>query len=300
MLIAGGSIELCFLINAASYAGMFLALRSLDTEALAPPKLAAREPGAIRIAFRYATRTPELAIPLAMMALVGTLSLNFMVLLPLLARQTFDGGAASYSALVISMGVGAVIGAVVMGTRERIGERHLIGSAIAFGVFELIAATAPTLKLEALALVPLGAASVTFAAGVNSTIQLAADPSMRGRVMALYMIVFMGSTPIGGPITGLLSGVFGARAALVMGGTAGLLAGLGAALAFARFRESAVSSGQAVVVAAWPEAPDPDRGLECERAGSADGRERPRRRTERRPGPRSPAPQPHAGATRAR
>ena len=135
ILIAGGSIELCFLLNAMSFGGMILALRSLDRTALAPPKLATREPGAIRKGFHYVTRTPELAIPMAMMAVIGTLGLNFHVLLPLLARQSFGGGPESYSALVIAMGAGAVAGAIAIGGRERIGERWLVGSALAFGSF---------------------------------------------------------------------------------------------------------------------------------------------------------------------
>ena len=92
----------------------------------------------------------------------------------------------------------------------------------------LIAAAAPTLPLEAIALVPLGAASVTFAAGVNSSLQLAADPAMRGRVMALYSMVFLGSTPIGGPIAGWLSEAIDPRAALVLAGVAGVVAAIGA------------------------------------------------------------------------
>ena len=137
-----------------------------------------------------------------MMAVIGTLGLNFHVLLPLLARQSFDGGPESYSALVIAMGAGAVAGAIVIGAASGIGERWLVGSALAFGAFALLATAAPSLDLLAAALVPLGAASVTFAAGVNSTLQLSAAPAMRGRVMALFSIVFMGSTPIGGPIVG--------------------------------------------------------------------------------------------------
>ena len=106
------------------------------------------------------------------MAVIGTLGLNFHVLLPLLARQSFGGGPESYSALVIAMGAGAVAGAIAIGARERIGERWLVGSALAFGAFSLLATAAPSLELLAAALVPLGAASVTFAAGVNSTLQL--------------------------------------------------------------------------------------------------------------------------------
>jgi MFS family permease len=302
VMIATGGIELCFLLNALSFGAMILALRSLDRSALAPPKLAEREPGAVRSAFRYVTRTPELAIPLGMMALVGTLGFNFQVLLPLLARETFGGGAAAYSGLAVAMGAGAVAGALVTGARRRIGERLLVGAALGFGVFALLAASAPTLTLEALALVPLGAASVTFAAGINSTLQLAAEPHMRGRVMALYSIVFLGSTPVGGPIAGWLSGAFGARAALVMAGLAALAAAAGARFAFARVAAAAVNAPPEPegAAAAAGGAGDPDRGRGCERDGSAPVPTSARRRTGHRPDPRSPAPRPRAGAKAGR
>ncbi len=297
LLIAGGGIELCFLLNAMSFGAMIVALHSLDTAALAPPKLATREPGAIGTAFRYVTRSPELAIPLGMMALVGTLAFNFQVVLPLLARETFAGDATAYSALVVAMGAGAVAGALVTGSRRRIGDRLLIGSALGFGAFGLIAAAAPTLTLAALALVPLGAASVTFAAGINSTLQLAAEPHMRGRVMALYSIVFLGSTAIGGPLTGLLSGAMGPRAGLVMGGVAALVAAVGARFAFARAAERRVSPpGPMAEAEALAPAAGPGRARECERDGSAPAPTSARRRSERRHDPRSPAPRPRAGA----
>lgn len=295
LLIAGGGIELCFLLNGLSFLAMILALRSLDTARLAPAKLAGREPGAVRAAFRYVTRVPALAIPLGMMAVVGTLGFNFQVLLPLIARETFGGGASSYSALVVAMGAGAVAGALVTGTRERIGERLLVGSALAFGVFALLASLAPTLPVAALALVPLGAASVTFAAGVNSTLQLAAEPHMRGRVMALYSMVFLGSTPIGGPIAGLISDAFGARYGLVLAGLAALVAAGGAAVAFAR-----LSPAPAAVAGPSPAGSDRGRAPACERAGPAQTPTTARHRSERRRDPRSPVPRPPAGAKRAR
>ncbi len=300
LLIAGGSIELCFLLNAMSFGGMILALRSLDRSALAPPKLAVRERGAVRSGLRYVARTPELAVPLAMMAVIGTLGLNFHVLLPLLARQTFGGGAESYSGLVIAMGAGAVVGAIAIGARERIGERWLVLSASAFGVFALIAAMAPTLTLAGAALVPVGAASVTFAAGVNSTLQLTAAPAMRGRVMALYGIVFLGSTPIGGPIVGWLSGAWDARAALALAGISALATGGGAAVAFARLRRRSVSSEREGAEVASTPGSDPEKAPECERASPGGARASARHRSERRRDPRSPAPPPRAGAKRAR
>jgi MFS family permease len=178
--------------------------------------------------------TPALAIPLAMMALVGTLGYNFQVVLPLLARFSFDGGASAYTTLVVAMGAGSVLGALVSGARGRVGPGLLIGAAFSFGAAALIAAAAPRLSLEALALVPLGAASVTFAAGVNSSLQLTADPALRGRVMALYSMVFLGSTPIGGPIAGWLSESIDPRATLVLAGIAGLVAAIAARVAFRR------------------------------------------------------------------
>ena len=169
-----------------------------------------------------------------MMAVVGTLGYNFQVILPLLARFSFDGGAATYTALAVAMAAGSVVGALAAGARGRVGPDLLVAAAFGFGAVALIAAAAPTLPLELAALVPLGAASVTFAAGVNSSLQLDADPAMRGRVMALYSIVFLGSAPIGGPIVGWLGEAIDPRAGLVLAGAAGLVAAVGARAAFAR------------------------------------------------------------------
>ncbi len=139
--------------------------------------------------------TPELAIPLALMAIVGTFGFNFQVILPLLARFSFDGGPGVYAALVSAMAVGSVAGALVTGSHGRTGPRLIAAAALAFGTAALLAAAAPALALEIAALVLLGAASVTFAATINSSLQLAVAPQMRGRVMALYSVVFLGSTP---------------------------------------------------------------------------------------------------------
>jgi MFS family permease len=185
--------------------------------------------------------TPALRVPLAMMAVIGTLSFNFQVLLPLLARFTWHGNASAYAALTAAMGVGSVAGALASGARGRVSPRILTVAASAFGAVMLLAALAPSFPLQVAALVPLGAASVTFAAGVNSALQLAVAPELRGRVMALYSVVFLGSTPIGGPISGWLSEAAGPRAGLVMGGIAALVAGLVARRAFARAAAPAIA-----------------------------------------------------------
>src|SRR4051794_12666630 len=233
-IIALIGIAPCFAVNAASFLAMFIALRTMNPALLQTPKPAARKAGEVRSALRYVARTPELRIPLVMMALVGTISFNFQVILPLLADFTWHGTAATYAMLTAAMGLGSVGGALAAGARGRVSGRLLVVASSLFGVALLLAAIAPTLPLQIIALVPLGAASVTFAAGVNSALQIAVEPVMRGRVMALYSIVFLGSTPIGAPLVGWLAQAAGPRAGLLAGAAAALIASLFAALAYAR------------------------------------------------------------------
>jgi MFS family permease len=228
VVIATLGVAPCFLLNALTFGAMIVALRSMEPRQLHPAPRAARGRGALRATVRYVLSTPALAVPLGMMALVGTLGFNFQVILPLLSRFTFDGGASAYTALAISMAGGALAGSLFTGSRRRVTHRYLIAAALAFGGFAAIAALAPTLLTEAIVLVPLGAASVAFAAGANASLQLAAEPTMRGRVMAIYSMVFLGSTPIGGPIAGWLSEAAGPRAALALTAAAATLAGVGA------------------------------------------------------------------------
>ena len=233
-VIAFVDISVCFLLNALTFLAMVVALRGMDAERLDTPRPAPRASGELRSALRYVLRTPALLIPLAMMAVVGTLSFNFQVLMPLLAHLTWHGDATTYAALTTAMGVGSVGGALAAGARGRVSPALLVGASAGFGVLLLIVAVAPTLPLQLAALVPLGALSVTFASGVNSSIQLAVDPAMRGRVMAIYSMVFLGSTPIGSLLVGWMAEVSGPRAGLALGAAAALVAALGARVAFRR------------------------------------------------------------------
>jgi MFS family permease len=234
ILIATVGVEPCFALNAASYGVMIVALAGMESDALRPAAIEPRRPGGVRAGLRYVRATPQLWIPLGLMAVVGTFGFNFQSILPLLARFTFDGGASSYAALVTAMGIGAVVGALATGARNTVTPALLAGAAIGFGALALLAAGAPSLGFELLLLAPLGAASVTLAASVNSALQLASEPAMRGRVMALYSIVFLGSTPIGAPLAGWISELVDPRAALVMAGVAALVAGMLARVAFDR------------------------------------------------------------------
>jgi MFS family permease len=232
--IATLGVEPCFALNALSFGAMIVALHGMDRSALRPAARAARERGQLREALRYVRVTPQLWIPLALMAVVGTFTFNFQVLLPLMATFTFHGGASAYALLTSAMGIGAILGAVANGARTRVRPALLAGSAVVFGVLTLLLAATPAVLGAALALVAVGAASVVFAASVNSALQLAVDPAMRGRVMALYSVVFIGSTPIGGPLMGWIANGPGPRAALALGGVVALLAGLVVRVAFAR------------------------------------------------------------------
>jgi MFS family permease len=249
LLIAVAGVEPCFAVNALTFAAMIFALWRMEPSELRSPPRAERRPGAVRAGLRYVRSTPELAMPLALMALVGTLGLNFQVILPLLARLSFEGGPSTYATLVSAMGMGSVIGALATGMRDRTGPHLIAGAALAFGVVAALAAAMPSLAMEIPVLALLGATAVTFAAGINSSLQLDAEPEMRGRVMALYSVVFLGSTPIGGPLAGWLSEAYDPRAALLLAATAGLLAASVGYAVLARPRSRAVSQNSAEKIA---------------------------------------------------
>ena len=224
-LVATVGTGVCFLINAASFAAVIGALFLMDPDHLERTARVGRGKGQLRAGLRYVWRTPELRTPLLTMLVVGTLAYNFSVLMPLLARFTFHSGPDTYGLLFALMGGGAVVGGLAVATRGRVSGRLLAAAALAFGAALWLAAVAPDLALEMAVMVPVGAASAAFIATSNSLLQLTANPSMRGRVMALFTVVFVGSTPIGGPLVGWIAERFGPRVGLAMGATATLLAG---------------------------------------------------------------------------
>ncbi len=224
VLIATVGEGVCFLVNAASFAAVVYSLVSMDKLTLQPTTPTGRHKGQIREGFRYVAHEPRLGIPLVMMALVGTLAYEFQVTLPVIAKQTFHGGPATYGFLTASMGVGAVLGGLVTATRGRTGLRALTWAGGIFAVAIGFASLAPALVVEFIALGAVGWASVTFLATGNTTLQLQADPSMRGRVMSLWAVAFMGTTPVGGPLIGWIIAASNARVGLGTGGIACLFA----------------------------------------------------------------------------
>ncbi len=224
IVIATGGMAVCFLLNAVSFAAVIGSLLRLDLASLTPATPAPRAPGQLREGFDYVRRTPALAVPLLTMALIGCLAFEFQVVLPIVASETFAGDATTYGFLTAAMGAGAVIGGLCMATWGRTGLWSLAVAAAAFGLAMLATALAPTLGFALLGMGLVGAASVAFQSTGNSTLQLASAPHMRGRVMALWAVAFLGSTPIGGPIAGLVSQHFGGRAGLALGAAACLVA----------------------------------------------------------------------------
>jgi MFS family permease len=218
VLIAVVGEGVCFLINFGSFVAVIFSLASMNTSLLLPSAPMLRARGQLRQGLAYVRRTPDLALPLLMMAMIGTLTYEFPVSLPVLAKRSFDLGSTGYGFMTAAMGVGAATGGLVTAARGRTGLRAAVLAAAAFGICVTAAALAPSIALELLALVLVGAGSVSFVSVGNSTLQLGADPSMRGRVMSLWSVAFQGSTAIGGPIVGGIIAVAGARAGLLVGG----------------------------------------------------------------------------------
>lgn len=223
VLIATVGLAPSFLINAVSYFAVVLALSRMDVGTLDRVPAVRRQGGQIREGWAYVRRTPDVAAPLLLMAGVGMLAYEFQVLLPLLARYTFGAGAQAFGLMNSAMGLGAVVGGLVVAGSLRPSWRTLIGASTVLGITILAAAVAPTLPLALAALFAAGAASIAFLATGNSLLQLRAAPEMRGRVMALWSMALMGTTPIGGPLVGWIAEVFSPRIALGLGGCTALL-----------------------------------------------------------------------------
>jgi MFS family permease len=216
-MIASVGEGACFLVNGASFVAVVGSLVTMDTAALAPTPPTPRGRGQLREGIRYVRSTPGLAVPLLMMGAVGCLTYEFQVSLPVMASSGLHAGARGFGFMTAAMGIGAVAGGLLVAARGRTGQGPLVAAACAFGIATGLAALAPSLGVELVLLALTGACSITFMSTGNSTLQLSADPSMRGRVMSLWFVAFQGSTPIGGPLIGATMALLGPRAGLGVG-----------------------------------------------------------------------------------
>ncbi len=232
-LIAVFGLAPCFIINGISYAAVVIMLGMMRANELliTPPVPHAK--GQIMEGFKYVISTPVLGSTLLVMAIIGTLTYEFQVSLPLIAQFTFNGNASSYALLTGSMGFGAAFGGIFFASRKGITPYKVVSASLLFGLAVLAAAFMPNLVLTALCLVLVGISSINFSSLGNSILQLESSPQMRGRVMSFWSVAFLGSTTIGGPIVGWFAEVAGARWGLALGGLAALIA---AALGVATLR----------------------------------------------------------------
>ncbi|MDY7104091.1 MAG: MFS transporter [Actinomycetota bacterium] len=224
VLITTVGVNWCFAVNALTYLAVLGALARIDRSKLRSAPPVARGKGQLREGLRYVWRTSELRLSLLLLAVIGTLTFEFQVTLPLLAERTFDGDADTFTLLYSFMSAGSVVGALIMARRSDVDTRFLARSGMWLGVFMGALALAPTVPLALVAVVPVGLTSIFLISGSNAVIQLRADAAMRGRALALTAVVFLGSTPIGGPIAGAVGEHVGARASVGLGAVAALAA----------------------------------------------------------------------------
>ena len=213
-----------FLIDGLSYLAVLYGLLAMDRSELRPAELVARGRGQVREGVRYVRRTPVLGVPLVMMAVIGTFAFNFSVTIPLLVTGPLHSGEGMFTVLFSVLSVGSMVGALWTARRTDVTNHQIVVAAVAFGGTMIALAAVPALWAAFPVAVLLGAASITFMTTSTAIVQMRAAPELRGRVLALQSVVFLGSTPIGGPIVGWIADAFGARAAVLLGGVACLAA----------------------------------------------------------------------------
>ncbi|HKX74768.1 MAG TPA: MFS transporter [Acidimicrobiia bacterium] len=210
----------CFYLDGLSYIAVLASLAAMRTAELFPATPHPRGRGQTREGLRYVRSHRDLFVPLAMMAIIGTIAFNFSVTAPLLVTGPLEAGEQAYTWLFSTMSVAAVVGALATARRETVPKSHLVGSAALFGLGMVILAASPTMAVAYLGAVVVGLGSIGFMTSSTALVQLLAAPAYRGRVLALQAMVFLGSTPIGGPLVGWVADQFGARAAILLGAAA--------------------------------------------------------------------------------
>ncbi len=226
LLIAGVGSGWVFLINAVTFAATMSALAGLRASELAPRRQEKKRRGQIRAGFGYVRGRPDLVVLFTMVFLMGTLGLNFPIFASTMASITFHQGAGEFGILSSAFAVGSVIGALIAARRERPRFRTVALSGAAFGFALIAAALMPTYLTFGLVLPLVGISSITMLNNANAYVQTTTPPELRGRVMSLYMAIFMGGTPIGAPLIGWVANAYGPRWGLIVGATGGLLAAL--------------------------------------------------------------------------
>lgn len=233
----GGGVEATgwvIAINAASYAAVIWQLQRMDPGLLHTAELRPRTPGMLVEGVRYVRSQPKMVMILIMVFFAGTFGMNFQITSALMATQVFGKGAGEFGILGSAMAVGSLTGALLAARRTRIRMRLLVLAALGFGAAEVVAGVLPSYVAFAAFAPVIGLCTLTLLNSANATMQLESDPALRGRVMALYMTIVMGGTPLGSPIIGWIGEHLGARWTLVAGGVLTMAGVLVAVAVFAR------------------------------------------------------------------
>ncbi len=223
-----------FLANGLSFAAPIAGLLLMRTSELHKVDRAPRGKGQLREGLAYVAGRPELIWPIVLVGFIGTFGFNFPIWLTAYVNDVFHADASTYGLLNTLMAAGSLVGALLAARRGSSRMRLLIGAAGAFGLLEITAALAPSFWVFALLLVPIGMCGLTINVTANSSLQLASDPALRGRVMSLFMMVFMGGTPLGAPLVGWITDAYGPRTGFLAGGAVSALAATAVGLALAR------------------------------------------------------------------
>ena len=226
LVIAAFGTGPAFLINAASFAAVIVSLWRMRVSELQPSVRVPRAKGQIREGFSYIRQRPDLMMIMVLVFMIGTFGMNFQITNALMATTIFHLGPGEYGLLGSVMAVGTLAAALLAARRKNMRMAYIVGGALAFGVTVAIAAFMPSYALYALALIPVGLASLTFMNACNTTVQLTTDSAMRGRVLAVYMAVLQGGTPIGAPLVGWIATEFGARWSLGIGAVVAIASAL--------------------------------------------------------------------------
>ncbi|MBL1079390.1 MFS transporter [Nocardia sp. 2] len=224
LLIGAVGSGYAFLFNGLSFLAPIAALLLMRHAELHRVERAPRGKGQLRAGLRYVAGRPELLWPIVLVGFIGTFGFNFAIWLTAFTDTVFHSGASTYGLLNSLLAAGSLAGALIAARRATTRLRLLITAAFLFGFLEIVAAMTPSFWLFALMLVPIGVFGLTVNVTANSSIQMATDPAMRGRVMALYMMVFTGGTPLGAPLIGWITDTYGARIGFATGGVFSALA----------------------------------------------------------------------------
>jgi MFS family permease len=226
LLIATVGVEWCFIVNTLSFVAVICAILAMDSSAIRSSPRVTRGRGQLREGFHYVWRTPELRLPMLMLAVIGMLAIEFKITLPLYSERSLSGSAATFTLLYCSMSVGSVLGALSIARRRDVDTGFLSRSALMLGGFMVGLSLAPNLLVAMIAVVPVGFTRVMLVSGTKSAVQLRAETAMRGRASSFVDVVFIGTIPIGGLIIGWISEHHGARIGIFIGAASAVLMAL--------------------------------------------------------------------------